>query len=162
MALRKRTSDNSVKYVSDVDQSHSKQTPFQIELLADIERVKKKDLEDLVNRMQLTYDEIVDILDEKNIAASTKAYTLPPGIDEVTDIIVLLNSSLPDDIKVNITIDDITLRSNLTTNKTIRFSKKSFFCTLIEFTQSHLGPLNEPPQGFIHKTPRTYKTEKTL
>ena len=33
-------------------------------------------------------------------------------------------------------------------------------CTLIGFTQSHSGPLNDPPQGFIHKTPRTYKTEK--
>ena len=40
MALRKINIDNSVKYVSDVDQSHSKQTPFQIEILADIGRVK--------------------------------------------------------------------------------------------------------------------------
>ena len=36
-------------------------------------------------------------------------------------------SLLPDEPKVNITIDDIRLRSNLTTNKTKRFTRKSFF-----------------------------------
>ena len=46
---------------------------------------------------------------------------------EIFDIKLMLKSLLPDDVKVNITINDIRLRSNLTTNKTIRFTKKSFF-----------------------------------
>ena len=39
--------------------------------------------------MQLTYDEIVDILDEKCIAGSTNGYTLSPPIYEITDINLL-------------------------------------------------------------------------
>ena len=36
---------------------------------------------------------------------------------------MMLKSLLPIEVKVNITIDDIRLKSNLTTNKTIRFTK---------------------------------------
>ena len=38
----------------------------------------------------------------------------------------MLKSSLPNEVKVNITIDDIRLKSNLTTNKPVRFTRKSF------------------------------------
>ena len=58
---------------------------------------------------------------------STLGYTLEQGIFEVSDIKFLLNSLNPDELKVNIKIDDIRLRSNLTTNKTNRFTKKVFF-----------------------------------
>ena len=47
---------------------------------------KYRHLEDMVSRLQLTYDEIVDILDFKYIPTSTKGYTLVPGTYEVTDI----------------------------------------------------------------------------
>ena len=38
-----------------------------------------------------------------------------------------LKSLLPDEVKLNITIDDTILRSNSTTNKTIRPTKGCFF-----------------------------------
>ena len=46
--------------------------------------------EDMVYRLQLTYDEIVDILDFKNIPTSTNGYTLVPGIYEVTGINLII------------------------------------------------------------------------
>ena len=70
------------------------------------------------------------MLDTKYIDAKSTGYTLPPGMYENNDVISVLRSSLPDDINVNITLDTIRLGSNLTTNKTIRFSKKYFFCTI--------------------------------
>ena len=106
---------------------------FKSETLEGLKRVKYRDLEDMVYRLQLTYDEIVDIVDVKYIAGSTKGYTLAPGIHEVTDINMMLKSSIPKDVKVNIKIDDIGLKSNLTTNKTIRFTKKMFILPNIGF-----------------------------
>ena len=81
----------------------------------------------MVYRLQLTYDEIVDFLNVKYIARSTTGYTLPLGKYKITDINLMLMSLQPDIVKVDITIDDIRLKSNLTTNKTIIFFKKSFF-----------------------------------
>ena len=51
---------------------------FESENLSNLKRVKYRDLEDMVYRLHLTYDEIIDILDVKYIAGSTIAYTLPP------------------------------------------------------------------------------------
>ena len=96
--------------------------------------------------MQLTYDEIVDILDVRCFAGSTKGYTLPPGIYEISDFTLMLKSLLPDEVKVKITIDDIRLRSNLTTKKLIRFTKYRFF-VILSFVKSHSGPLSYIP-GF--------------
>ena len=76
--------------------------------------------------MELTHAEIVDILDVKHISGSTIGYTLPPGVYEVSDTDLMLKSSLPDKVEVKIRIDDIRLKSNLTTNKTKRFTKKLF------------------------------------
>ena len=39
----------------------------------------------------------------------------------------MLKSLLPIEVKVIIIIDDIRLKSNLTTNETIKFTKKSIF-----------------------------------
>ena len=66
-----------------------------------------------------------------------------------------LKSLLPSKVKVNFTIDDIRLKSNLTTNKTFGFTTKSFFCTILGFTQTHSEPLGDI-DGFIHLTPGTY------
>ena len=38
---------------------------FKWETLARLKRVKYKDLEDMVHRTELTYDEIIDVLDIK-------------------------------------------------------------------------------------------------
>ena len=100
-----------------------------------------RNLGDMVYRLQLTYDEIVDILDFKYIPTSTRGYTLVPGIHEVSDIIFMLKSLLPKEVKVIITIDDVRLKSNLYTDKTNRFTKKSFFYVILGFTQSHSGEL---------------------
>ena len=74
----------------------------------DLQRKSKlRDLEDMVYRMSLTYDEIVDILDVKYIVGSTNVDTLEPSIYEVSDINFMFKSLLPDEVQVKITIDDI-------------------------------------------------------
>ena len=100
---------------------------FKSEILAELKRLRYRVLDDMVYRMELTYDEIVDFLDVKYTAGSNIGYTLTSGIYEIGDINLLIKSLLPNKVKVIITIDDITLRSNLITNKTIRFTKKSFY-----------------------------------
>ena len=62
--------------------------------------------------MELTYDEIVVILETKFIAGSTIGYLLPEGKYEISDINLMLKSLLPDQVKVNITIDNIRLKSD--------------------------------------------------
>ena len=76
----------------------------------------------MVHRMELKY-KIMDVLDMKYTSATSIGYTSPPGIYKTSDTNLMLKSLLPDEVKVDITIDDIRLRSNLTTNKTIRFTK---------------------------------------
>ena len=66
--------------------------------------------------MGMTYSEVEFILDVKCIPTSSVGYTFPAGFYEISDINLLLKSSLPDEVKVNDTIDDIRLRSILTTN----------------------------------------------
>ena len=100
---------------------------------------KYADLEDMVFRFGLTYNEIVDILDIKYIPTSTKGYTLPCGIYEIRDINFMIQSLLPNDVEVKISIDGVRFRSNLTTNRTIKFTKRSFFCTILGFTRSQQG-----------------------
>ena len=108
--------------------------------------------------MELTYVEIVDILDVDYFGESTIGYTIPPTIYEIIGIYVILKSLLPNKVKLKVTIAVIRLRSKLTTNKTIRFTEKSFFHTILGFTQSHLGPLGDI-DGFSQKNLGTYKTE---
>ena len=68
----------------------------------------------------------------------------------------MIKSLLPDEVKVKLTIDDIRLRSNLTTNKTIRITKFSFFCLILGFTQSHSGLLSDI-EGFFQLITGTWK-----
>ena len=107
------------------------------EILSELKRVKFGDLKDMVYRLQITYNEMIDILDVKYVAGSTKGYTLPPSVNQIIDINLLLNSSLPKEVKVNITNDGVRLKSNLNVNRTIRFTKKSFFFTVFGFIESH-------------------------
>ena len=91
----------------------------------DIKNEKYNDLEDLVYRMQLTYDEIIDVSDLKYIPTKRTGYSLNPSIYEVTDLNNTLKYILPDNVKVNVTIDDVRLKSNLKTNQTLFFTEKS-------------------------------------
>ena len=77
------------------------------EILEELKNVKYNDLEDLVYRMRLSYDEIIDILDLNYISTKRTGYSLNPGIDEVDDLINTLKNFLPDNVKVSVTIDDI-------------------------------------------------------
>ena len=73
----------------------------------------------------------------------------------------MLKSLLPDDVKINITIDDIRLRSILTTHKTIRLAKKSVFHTILVFTECLSRPLGDI-EGFVQLIIGTYKSEIQL
>ena len=84
--------------------------------------------------MHLTYNEIVGILNVKYIAGSTKGYRMPVGVYEVSDINLMLKSLLSNKVKVKITIDDIRLKSNLPTNKTIRFNKRLFLYNIRNYS----------------------------
>ena len=74
---------------------------------------------------------------------------------------LILKSLLLNEAKVIFTIDNFGLKVNLTTNKTKKFPKKSFFYTILGFTKSHSG-LFVDIEGYIEKVPRTYKTEKPI
>ena len=110
------------------------------EINKEIKNVEYNDIEDRAFRLELTYYEIENIIDKKYIDTSSTGYTLSEGIYEISDFNLMINSLLPDEVKVNITIDHIRLGSNLTTNKTIWPTKKSFFKTILVFTQSHSRP----------------------
>ena len=131
------------------------------EVIKELKNIKYNYLEALVFRMELTYSEIENILDAKYIDASFTENTLQPGIYENTDSNLMLNSLLPDGVKVDFTIDDIGLGSNLTTNKTISFTKNSFFFTILGFTHSQSGPLRYN-EVFVQLIPGTNKSEKLL
>ena len=109
------------------DYSLSSLSMFKDEILEDLKNAIFNDLEDMVYRFQLTYDEIMDILDLKYIPSKRTGYSLDPGIYEVVDLNNTLKNILPDKVKVNITIDDIRLKSILKNNQTLIFTEKTFF-----------------------------------
>ena len=95
-----------------------------------LKNAKKIDLEEMVFRRQLTCDEIIDMLDLKYIPTKRTEHSIHPGIYEKTDLNKSLEYILPTKVKVNFTIDDIRLKSNLNNNQTLIFTK-SFFSKLI-------------------------------
>ena len=97
------------------------------EILEELEIAKYNDLEDLVYRMRLSYDEIMDIINLKYIPTKRTGYSLNPDIYEVVDLNNILKHILPDNVEIKITIDDIRLKSNLKINQTLIFTEKSFF-----------------------------------
>ena len=74
--------------------------------------------------MQLTYDELIEILDIKYFPSKRVDCSLNPGTYEITDINKTLEHILPDIVKAGVTDDDIRLKSNL---------KKSNFSTTKKF-----------------------------
>ena len=113
------------------------------EILQELKNIKYNDLADLVYRMRLSYDEIMDILDLKYISTKRTGYSLDPGIYEVIDLNNILKHILPNNVKINVTIDDIRLKSNLKINQTLIFTERSFFYTILGFTQSRSYPLDD-------------------
>ena len=94
--------------------------------LEELRNVKYNDLEDLVYRMHLTYDEIKDISDLRYIPTKSMGYSINRGIYEVVDLNNTLKYILPDIVKVNVTIDVVRLKSNLKINQTLKLTEKSF------------------------------------
>ena len=138
--VRKR--GNKIK-IGDNEYKLSDYDTKKFEIIEELKNVKYNDLEDLVYRMQLTYDEIIDILDFKYIPTKRIGYSMNPGIYEVVDLNNTLKYILPDDVKMYFTIDDVKLKSNLKINQTLIFTEKSFFYTILGFTRSHPYPLDD-------------------
>ena len=131
------------------------------EIIEELKNVKYNDLEDLVYRMRLSYDEIMDILDLKYIPTKRTGYSLNPGIYEVVDLNNTLKHILPNNVKVNITIDDIRLKSNLKNNQTLIFTERSFFYTILGFTQSWSYPLDDIDSHY-QIIAGSYKSDKPI
>ena len=130
-------------------------------ILEELRKKKYNDPKDLVYRMQLTSDEIMDILDLKYNSTKRTRYSLIPGIYEVVDINNTLKQILPDDVEASVTIDDVRLKSNLKTNQTLIFTEKSFFYTILGFTQSRSYPLDDI-DGFHQLIAGSYKSDKPI
>ena len=130
-------------------------------ILEELRNAKYNDLEDLVYRMRLSYDEITDIVHQKYIPTKRTGYSLNPGIYEVIDLNNTLKNFLPGNEKVNITIDDNKLKSNLKINQTLNFTEKSFFYTTLGFTQSRSYPLDDI-DGFYQLIAGSYKVINLL
>ena len=64
-------------------------------------------------------------------------------------------------MKINVTIDDKNINTNLKNNQTLIFTKRAFFCTLLGFTQSYSGTLGDIG-GYIKLNPGTYKSDKPI
>ena len=111
--------------------------------------------------MQLTYDDIIDILDLKYIPTKRTGYSLNPGIYEVVDLNNTLKHILLDNAKVSVTKDYVRLTSNLKNNQTLIFNEKSFFCTTLGFTRSRFYPLDDI-DGFYQLISASYKIENLL
>ena len=131
------------------------------EILEELKKNEYNDPKDLVYRMRLSYDEIMDIIDLKYIPTKRTGYSLNPGIYEVVDLNNTLKYILPDNVKATITIADIRLKSNLKTNQTLIFTEKSFFYTILGFTQSRSYPLDDI-DGFYQLIAGSYESDKPI
>ena len=132
-----------------------------LEIIEELKTSKYNDHEDLVYRMQLTYEEIIDVLDLKYIPTKRTGYSLNPGIYEVIDLSNTLKYILPNNANVSITIDDFRLKSNFKINQTLLFTNKSFFYSILGFTQSRQSPLNDI-EGFYQILPGSYKGDRPI
>ena len=157
-AVRKR--GNIIK-IADKEYKLSDLDNQKNEILEELRNVKYNDLRDLIYRMQLTFNESIDILDLEYVPTKRIGFSLNPGNYEVDDLNITLKYILPDKVKVTITIDDNRLKSNLKINQTVIFTNKSFFYTILGFTQSHQGPLNDI-EGFYQILPRSYEGDRPI
>ena len=70
-------------------------------------------VEDLLHRMKLNYDEIIDILGLKYVPTKRIGYSLKPNIYQISDINNTLKNSLPDNVELSVTIEEKIYTSNL-------------------------------------------------
>ena len=111
--------------------------------------------------MQLIYDEILDILDLKYIPTKRMGYYIEPNIYNVVDLNKTLKNILPNNVKIDIIIDERKYKTDLKINQTLIFTNKSFFYTILGFTRSHSYPL-EDIEGFYHLIAGLYKSERPI
>ena len=131
------------------------------EIIEELKNVKYNDLEDLVYRMRLSYDEIMDILDLKYIPTKRMGYSIEPNIYNIVDLNKTLKNILPTNVKIDVTIDERKYKTDLKINQTLIFTNKSFFYTILGFTQSHSYPL-EDIEGFYQLIAGSYKSERPI
>ena len=154
--VRKR--GNKIK-IGDNEYELSDFDTLKTEILEELRNVKYNDLKHLVFRMELTYNENIDIIDLEYIPTKRIGYSLIPGIYEVVDLNNTLKHILPNIVKISVTIDDIRLKSNLKINKILLFTEKPFFCTILSFTQSRSYPLDDI-EGFYQLIAGWYKSDR--
>ena len=65
---------------------------------SEIKSARYNGFEDMVCRMQLTFSEIIDILDIKIIYSIGRSYTLPPGKYENSDLNCMLETLIPSQV----------------------------------------------------------------
>ena len=109
--------------------------------------------------MQLFYDEIINIIDFKYIPKKRIGYSMKPNIYNVVDLNINLKNILPENVKISVNIDEKKYKSNLKINQTLIFTNKSFFHTILGFTQSHSYPLDDK-DGFYQLIAGSYESDK--
>ena len=109
--------------------------------------------------MQLTYDEIIDVLNLKYIPTNRMGNSLKPNIYNVVDLNTTLKN-LPD-VKIGVTVDEQIYKTNLKTNQTVIFTNENFFYIILGFTQSHTYPLDDI-DGFYQLIAGSYKSDKPI
>ena len=124
----------------------------------DNSHIKYGGLEEMVYRLQLTYDEMVDILDFKYIPTKRIGYSLKPNIYQISDITKTLKNFFPKNVEKN-SIDEKIYKTNLKIIQTLIFTNKSFFYTILGFSQSHSYPLDDI-DGFYQLIAGSYKSDK--
>ena len=97
----------------------------------------------------------------KSIPTKRTGYSLNPDIYEVVDLNNSLKFFLPDNVKINIAIDDVRLKCDSKTNQTLIFTEKTFFYTILGFTRSRSYPLDDI-DGFYQLIARSYKSHKPI
>ena len=135
---------------------------FRNERIEEIENAKKNDFKDTVCRSELTNDQILFVLFIFHVGESTTGYTLSPGTFYTSDFNFMIETLLPSEMKVFFTIDDIRMRSILSTNKAIKFTDKPVFFTMPGLTHSQSGYLVDSPELLTQKVPVSSKSEKPI
>ena len=110
--------------------------------------------------MQLTYENI-NKLDFKYIPTKRIGYSINPNINNVVDLNNSLKNILAGNVKISVTIDEKKYKSNLKINQMLIFTNKSFFYTILVFTQSHSYPLDDI-DGFYQLIRGSYKGDKPI
>ena len=143
------------------DYSLSSLGMFKEEIFEELKKAKYNELQDLVYRFRLTYDENIDILDLKYIPTKRTGYSIEPNIYNVVDLNKTLKNILPNNVKIDINIDERKYKTDLKVNQTLIFTNKSFFYTILGFTQSHSYPLDDI-DGFYQLIAGSYKSDKPI